>query len=408
MAYTNKGSKWETQNSKIFILSFFPFLQSIPFFHMNSKIPNKKWKIEGILSIVMAFIFVVLSVAFAVTAWNDPYDTTQGRPDQNDYITQSEFMEKYADEIENEGWTIESTPEYQEYDKAFDEWLNSDECNELEEKESQWNSRFMALMMASIALGAAFNIAMIISAFNQRVVFLRKLARIEDGKEVAQDFQSMRRVTANVANRAQVLNQSVQPARSVAPPVQPTPQPVYQQPVVQAAPVQSVAPTQPVAPPVPVQPVAPVQPAPVQQAPQKAFTPPPVSNPGEVKLDDLPDYMLNVNSATEAEIEALPGITIIDAKKAITYRENNGVFSTIDEFYDSMGLMPHVIANIMDSVYVGNKTVPTPTTPVAPAQPVQQAQPVAPATPVVPTLNEPVQPPLPPTPPTTPKRRIDL
>ena len=46
--------------------------------------------------------------------------------------------------------------------------------------------------------------------------------------------------------------------------------------------------------------------------------------------------LLNINTATEAELSALPGVNIVTAKKTIKYIESNGQFETVDEFIEKM------------------------------------------------------------------------
>ena len=46
--------------------------------------------------------------------------------------------------------------------------------------------------------------------------------------------------------------------------------------------------------------------------------------------------LLNINSATEAELLALPGVNIVIAKKAIKYIEKTGGFKSVDEFIQKM------------------------------------------------------------------------
>ena len=46
--------------------------------------------------------------------------------------------------------------------------------------------------------------------------------------------------------------------------------------------------------------------------------------------------LLNINTATEAELSALPGVNIVTAKKAIKYIEKNGAFESVDEFIEKM------------------------------------------------------------------------
>jgi DNA uptake protein ComE-like DNA-binding protein len=54
---------------------------------------------------------------------------------------------------------------------------------------------------------------------------------------------------------------------------------------------------------------------------------------------------IDVNSATEDELLKL-GITIIDAKKAIAYREENDGFKSTNEFFEVINAKPHIIARL--------------------------------------------------------------
>lgn len=46
--------------------------------------------------------------------------------------------------------------------------------------------------------------------------------------------------------------------------------------------------------------------------------------------------LLNINTASEAELSSLPGVNIVTAKKAIKYIEKNGAFESVDEFIEKM------------------------------------------------------------------------
>ena len=63
-----------------------------------------------------------------------------------------------------------------------------------------------------------------------------------------------------------------------------------------------------------------------------------------------PKTKLNVNTCTEAELCNLPGVSIIEAKKAIDYRETHGDFVSVEAFIVSAGIKPHVAARITDSL----------------------------------------------------------
>jgi competence ComEA-like helix-hairpin-helix protein len=48
--------------------------------------------------------------------------------------------------------------------------------------------------------------------------------------------------------------------------------------------------------------------------------------------------VVDINTASEEELAKLPGITSILAKKAISIRESNGGFNSVEEFAEAMGL----------------------------------------------------------------------
>lgn len=50
---------------------------------------------------------------------------------------------------------------------------------------------------------------------------------------------------------------------------------------------------------------------------------------------------LNVNLASADELNKLPGINVVLAKRILKYRETNNAFKSIDEFYNEMKIKPH-------------------------------------------------------------------
>lgn len=50
---------------------------------------------------------------------------------------------------------------------------------------------------------------------------------------------------------------------------------------------------------------------------------------------------IDINSAEETDIVALPGINVVLAKKIIKYRNLNNGFKNKEEFYEQMGIKPH-------------------------------------------------------------------
>lgn len=61
---------------------------------------------------------------------------------------------------------------------------------------------------------------------------------------------------------------------------------------------------------------------------------------------------ININSATAAELETLPGIGPVTAGKIIAYREANGPFARIEDIQDVPGIGPKTFDAIRDLIAV--------------------------------------------------------
>lgn len=62
--------------------------------------------------------------------------------------------------------------------------------------------------------------------------------------------------------------------------------------------------------------------------------------------------LINLNTATQAELETLPGIGEAKAKAIIAYREENGAFSSIEEIQEVSGIGEATYANLKDLITV--------------------------------------------------------
>ncbi len=71
-----------------------------------------------------------------------------------------------------------------------------------------------------------------------------------------------------------------------------------------------------------------------------------VSNNIYSEIGDDNDELLDVNSCSEAELIALPGITIIIAKKIVKHREEKGYFDSVEDFLKVTDLKPHFATQI--------------------------------------------------------------
>lgn len=91
--------------------------------------------------------------------------------------------------------------------------------------------------------------------------------------------------------------------------------------------------------------------------PTLAPTAPPVSRgPGETGIPlPLPaptSSLININTATQAELESLPGIGPVTAQKIIQYRQEHGPFQSIEEIMNVPGIGEKTFDAIKDLITV--------------------------------------------------------
>jgi len=63
--------------------------------------------------------------------------------------------------------------------------------------------------------------------------------------------------------------------------------------------------------------------------------------------------LININFASQAELETLPGIGPTTAKKIIDYRQQNGPFVSIEDIINVSGIGPGTYEKIKDLITVG-------------------------------------------------------
>jgi competence protein ComEA len=63
--------------------------------------------------------------------------------------------------------------------------------------------------------------------------------------------------------------------------------------------------------------------------------------------------LININTASQAELESLPGIGPTTAQKIIAYRETNGPFVTTQDIINVSGIGPGTYERIKDLITVG-------------------------------------------------------
>ncbi len=65
--------------------------------------------------------------------------------------------------------------------------------------------------------------------------------------------------------------------------------------------------------------------------------------------------VLNINTATEPQLEALSGIGSAKAHAIITYREQHGLFKNIDELTKVKGIGTKIFAKLRNDITVDDK-----------------------------------------------------
>ena len=69
-------------------------------------------------------------------------------------------------------------------------------------------------------------------------------------------------------------------------------------------------------------------------------------------VPEEPSGKININSATAAELDSLPGIGPTKAQAIVDYRNQNGPFRTIDDLLNVAGIGPKILESIRDQITV--------------------------------------------------------
>ena len=81
--------------------------------------------------------------------------------------------------------------------------------------------------------------------------------------------------------------------------------------------------------------------------PQPAPTPKPAPQPAAQSAAPV-----DINRCTQSELMTLPGIGVVQAKKAMEHREQNGGFRSLDEFVEVLQIKPHFAVQIFSRATV--------------------------------------------------------
>jgi competence protein ComEA len=86
--------------------------------------------------------------------------------------------------------------------------------------------------------------------------------------------------------------------------------------------------------------------------PRPGETPPLPAPPAVAGSGAVPGALVNVNTATAAELETLPGIGEVTAQAIIDHRTEHGPFASVDQLLDVTGIGDVTLENIRDLVTV--------------------------------------------------------
>lgn len=359
MAVTNRDSKWVFKNTWFMILSCIPLINVIVLFTMSSRTANAKWKRIGWIVLALTIVSIVLSGISTTVAFTYPDELDHlpdGMPEMTDFLGRN-YDKKYNGKPypytnEETGEIYEDysdTPEYEKYQDAYDAWNELPEVRDFYDAREEWAGTWEGIALGALFFSFVMNGIVFFVVIADRGNYLRILASNENkqqvagvmsgfanasgGTRIAEQYRNQQGYAVNNQQNTNVIQQPSVNNQGYAQ------QGYQQQGYAQQGYAQQGYAQQGYAQQTPVQP----QPT----APVQTYNNAPVNTQAPVQTG------VDVNSATAEALATLPGITIIDGKKAVSYREANGGFKNIDEFYSCINAKPHIIANIMNTVYVG-------------------------------------------------------
>jgi competence protein ComEA len=80
---------------------------------------------------------------------------------------------------------------------------------------------------------------------------------------------------------------------------------------------------------------------------------PPAVSGGASRSGESVLLLVDINTASAEELESLPGIGEVMARRIVDYREANGPFRTVDQIQDVSGIGPKTFGGLKDLITVG-------------------------------------------------------
>lgn len=96
----------------------------------------------------------------------------------------------------------------------------------------------------------------------------------------------------------------------------------------------------------------------VQQSTPEHIRHRPLDTPVEPVSQQVPGEKIDVNRCSQSELMELPGIGVVQAKRAIEHRQTHGGFRSVDEFVDLLQIKPHFAVQIFAMANAGQAETP--------------------------------------------------
>ena len=289
--------------------SFLGFVNTLCLFHMDGRVPNSKWKRTGWIALFVNLFLLVCFIAGVIFM-----DATVGEYPSASQPSVQDYVENYNGLSYDE---YKDLPEYKEYQKDYKKWQESDEYKAYRKANDTLSSAMRALRVGALIASFLINLVFFFYIMSQRADFYRQLHAKRNRNDLARRLDP-------------------QPAAYVPPapsprPAEYTPQQQYPQ---------------------------------GQQYPQ-ARPQPPFGQPQPA----APEGAVDVNSASVEMLAALPGLTEIDARRAVSVRESKGPFASADAFFDAINAPPHIVVRLSDKVCAAPPAAAQPAPQEGPAEP---------------------------------------
>lgn len=280
MAITNKGSKWEIKNSLFVLFGFIPFLNCLAFFHMSSRVKNRKWSLLGWIAIILnVFLLIVSLYTFGADNPNEYPHYEINAPQAVDYMNKEQKAKALKDGSYEYSVEFKLSDEYEKYQKDYDKWSDdyhkwekTPEIASMYDKYNEFTQRALIISDGALVLLLVLNIILLVIVLTDRPKYLKLLEQSENRSGVVNRMDSVRK---------NAFEETDNPKKSV-----------------------------------------------------------------DIK-------QIDINSATEDELSSLQGLTIIDAKKIIAYRDEHNGFDNIDEFFTCINAKPHIVVGLEKQLIVG-------------------------------------------------------